>query len=269
MRDVILVGGGGYIGSRLQLRLDAAEIPYENIDLGIFGKAGGRCVGALPMEHGAGAVVVWLASFHREPVGKEVDPQWAAAYHELMVEHPVRWSGPAFHLVYISSMRALTDRGSLYGRTKARAERRLVHHCDNFSVLRFGTVWGGWREGLPYRPSTALNYALTRGVFTGSHWSAFTTQMDLAVDFLAAHIEEIATETADTHVNTSAVTNVVDTTIPLVAEDVRGLLAGKFPIQHLQADFSRERRRTPMGIDLTEDVRAAEKLAAYYGLDRT
>lgn len=274
-RKIIVVGAAGYIGSRLMTRFKKEKIDWvQGYDLGIFGSMSiPEDVMIRDIEDVSGtdlkdSVVIYLASFHREPDNTKHIEVWREAYDHLMRELPVQLAGMCHHLIYVSSMRALTDRSSLYGEVKARAERDLIAK-HNVSQLRFGTVWGDFSRAWANRPNTAINYAITRRSFTGDHWEAFTTEMDLALGAImhrAICISKAEGSLAGTF--GGVIENVTDTDVPLCADEVRDLLAGRHPNKNLQLRFKAARKQMPIfsKAALQQDVNAAEKLYTYYGL---
>jgi nucleoside-diphosphate-sugar epimerase len=278
MREIIVIGAGGYIGSRLMDHFSMHNVDWvQGFDLGIFGKEKMdnvsrtviKDVRDIPFSTYNHAVVVYLASFHREPDGCAQKEDWRNAYAELMVGFPLQIAKVAHQIIYTSSMRALTDTVSLYGETKARAERFLVTR-PAARLFRFGTVWGDFSDRLPNRPNTALNFALSRGKFTGDTWSAFTTHIGDAVEILYKAAMVAATPgLSPIGVARADIANIVDMPVPLTAGEVRELLLGQHPSPVLQTQFRMERLaympRTEEA--LREDAIAAENLQLYYGLE--
>jgi nucleoside-diphosphate-sugar epimerase len=278
MREIIVIGAGGYIGSRLMDHFSMHNVDWvQGFDLGIFGKKKMdniphtviKDVRDLPASTYRGVVVVYLASFHREPAGCANKEEWRSAYAELMVSMPLMIAKYAHQIIYVSSMRALTDTVSLYGETKARAERFLLRK-PSARLFRFGTVWGNFSDRLPNRPNTALNFALSRGKFTGDTWSAFTTHIGDAVEILYKAAMVAATPgLSPLGIANADITNIIDMPVPLAAEEIRELLRGKHPNNVLQTQFRMERLAyTPRTEEaLREDAIAAENLQLYYGLE--
>jgi len=270
MRDILVVGSGGYIGSRYMEYLMQRGVDWmQGIDLNIYANCDGavvKDVADLPAEFFRDKVVIYFAGFHREP-DDMVDPvAWEQAYRDLMIRVPVRIASTCSHMIYISSMRAITDSG-LYGRTKARAERALCRF-SNTTCVRFGTIWGDLRADsfFPNRPNTAVNYALTRKQFKGDHWTAFTTHMHKAITFLYERTMELTDPNktpAGVCYSGGTIENVVDINRPLVAREIRMLLHNSHKYAPLQRAFLRERCTLK---DLTQDTDAAERLYIYHGL---
>lgn len=260
----LLVGGNGYLGSRLREMLPSSET--QVIDLNIYKNCkGGKRLEDLTYEHYKNAVVVWLASFHREPDNLKDISQWAGAYDAVMRLFPSHAARYCKRLIYLSSMRAISDSNSLYGSIKRNAEEVLLSQHDNISVLRFGTVWGGARPGKPFRPNTAINYSITREKFTGNHWSAHITHIDKALDSIHAHVTS-AYRGDDRFVNT--VSNILDLPRKINADEVRALLNGTFGGE-LQRLYNNERRiyvRIEDQLDIEQEARATKALWRAYDL---
>lgn len=270
-RRIIVVGSGGFIGSRLCAELSKRKIQHWEVDLGIYTRLldwEGDVTTMDPKEF-KDAVVIYLACFHRDPAVLRIGLD--GAYTKLMVHTPVEIAERCFSLIYVSSMLAITDQDSLYASVKRYAERKL---CDRALILRPGTVWGGLSPDLPNRTSTALNYALTRGKFEGDHWTFFTTHMTLLLEQLMFHAQFLADEErAPTrhHQNSGEIRNIVDLSTPLTSDDVRALIDGNFhdaPMQSLfNLEYSRIRVTHPgldLELDLEEDVRAEKRLLEYW-----
>lgn len=277
MREIIVIGAGGYIGSRLMDRFAEHNVDWvRGFDLGIFGvkkQAKNTVIKDVADMSGTvfnNAVVVYLASFHREPDGCASKETWRSAYGGLMVAQPGAIAHLAHQLIYVSSMRAITDRDSLYGETKARAERVLVRN-PKARIFRFGTVWGGHSKSLPNRPNTAINFALTRRFFHGDHWTAFTTHISDVVETLYDATIQAASPGVSPDGTVSAdITNVIDLPVPLTSHDVRLLLTGQHHNQMLQSEFRKEILAIPRRLSqktLTEDTTAGARLQQYYGLE--
>ncbi|MEE8522175.1 MAG: hypothetical protein V3S83_12515 [Gemmatimonadota bacterium] len=268
MREILIVGAGGYIGSRLLHKLRTEGIEPQTQDRNIYGRNDDLGVGTGDTadsctEHFRDAVVVYLASFHREP--KDFTPKDVAAYKKLMVELPCKIADVAAHTVYVSSMRSITDSESLYGKMKLMAERNLISR--RATIVRPGTVWGSLDPRLPSRCNTALNFALTRRRFEGDHWQAFTTHMDLLVRYLSGVSHRNACGTTPM-APIGEIHNITDLPVPLESDGLRALLDGKaVPNTPMVQTFARELERTEhLKLDLDEDVRAQVRLRQYYGL---
>jgi len=273
MRDIVVVGAAGYIGARLLEHFSRNAVDwYTGFDLGIFGQAKMpkqtyvKDVADIPASAFKDKVVIYLASFHREPDGTAHREAWRQAYDKLMVREPARIARACHQLIYVSSMRAITDRVSLYGETKARAEKVLLD-IPNTRQVRFGTIWGDLNKRLPNRPNTAVNYALTRGQFSGDHWEAFTTHIDDAIDWLSDTALVASSPSCPPDPIISDIVNIVDLPVPLTADDMRSLLKQQHKNRALQQQFICERSPTSTALDLREDQKAARCLQDYYGLE--
>lgn len=191
---IYVVGGNGYLGSRLVPRLVDDGWAVKVIDNCVYNQAppleysleaGGRLkfefanVLDIPVPAG-NEPVIWLASLHRD--AKEDPDKHAKVYTDLMVRRPLGWLAAGHPLVYVSSMSVLTDRQSLYSLAKGLAEEQIIKHSRAFQILRFGTVWGGLCED-PTRPQTAINRAIL-GELPDETYMAFTTSLHSAVEAL-------------------------------------------------------------------------------------
>lgn len=176
--NVLLVGGAGYIGSRLARTLEERGHTCQTIDAGILARPGSfhgehdvRSGGlstdpfSVHFERESftypdrAPVVIWLASIHDVP--KDQEEQWREIAYDLMVRLPEKWakatieSGGRF--IYFSSTRAGTHPDRLYGWLKRRFERVRPFGT---TVVRPGTVWGALSETLPNRCHTVVNRML-------------------------------------------------------------------------------------------------------------
>jgi nucleoside-diphosphate-sugar epimerase len=272
MRDIVCVGGAGYIGSRfMEYAINKSVDWVECIDLGIYGnQREPKDVEDFDVQEFKDKVVIFFAGFHREPDDLVDQEAWEQAYQNLMIRTPMKIATSCFHLIYVSSMRALTDRASLYGKTKSKAER-VLSRFGNTTCVRFGTIWGDLRQGVtlfPNRPTTAVNFALTRRKFTGNNWSAFTTHINKAIVWLYEQSVRLSNplESPKSHLYAGGtIENVVDLNRPLIAREIRALLANDHNNQPLQQLFRRERVNLT---NLTQDIAAAQNLYDYYGLKR-
>jgi nucleoside-diphosphate-sugar epimerase len=272
MREIVCVGGAGYIGSRfMEYAVNKGVDWVECIDLGIYGnQREPQDVDDLDVKEFKDKVVVYFAGFHREPDDLEDREAWEQAYQNLMIRIPMKIATSCFHLIYVSSMRALTDRASLYGKTKSKAER-VLSRFGNTTSVRFGTIWGDLRQGVtlfPNRPTTAVNFALTRKKFSGNNWTAFTTHINKAVIWLYTQAVRLSSpmESPKSHLYAGGtIVNVTDLERPLIANEIRALLANDHTNVPLQALFRKERVNLT---NLTQDILAAQNLYDYYGLKR-
>lgn len=268
MRPIVVVGHKGYIGRHLMAELNRRGCHWvSGIDADLYGDAKGKTIEQhYPTDEFKDKVVVYLAGFHREPEGVEGNLAWEQAYLGSMVVTPGVIANKCHSLIYTSSMRALTDPG-LYGSTKAKAERHL-HTKGNVIQFRFGTVWGGAGKERVFRSNTAVNYALTRGKFTGNHWAAFTTHIADAVNAIADQAM-CASDCVFSRGNVPAdIHNVTDTPHALIAHDLRQLLKGTYRGNCLQSMFHAERRRCMRNVtDYTQEARAEANLFKLHGLE--
>lgn len=160
---ILLIGGAGYIGSRLRRALEMLNHDVAIVDPEILtGKPDPieDVRELVPSQGELADVTVWLASIH--DVSEDEAPEWGRIAHELMVRLPQDWNtavqarGKRF--IYFSSMRAATHKNRLYGWMKALAESVL----RGATILRPGTVWGGLAPSLPNRTHTLLNRMLVQ-----------------------------------------------------------------------------------------------------------
>ena len=260
MNKILIVGAGGYVGSRLFQHLQQTWPAKDlaTLDLNIYGmnEELGVETGDIVknMKLAKGSTVIYLPSFHRAPEHATQDTLYA--YRELMKHIPCQLASIADRFIYVSSMRAITDR-NLYGRIKLEAERVLICH-RNTHIIRPGTLWGGLSSTLPNRLTTALNFALYHEKFKGLSWQGFTTYLPEFLAFVGKVILEP---------ELPSVLQVLDQPLPLAAHEVRELLAGKNHWKQLQMRFTKELLDTPRGDILVGDERALENLKVYYALD--
>jgi nucleoside-diphosphate-sugar epimerase len=181
---VYIVGGHGYIGTRLVPCLIADGWAPEVIDCGIYEEPAPlldvRKMNPPEDNH----PVVWLATIHKEPDGlkqDEVKP-WVQEMTKVMVDLPLAWYKAGHPMLYASSMQVVgPGPSSAYAYAKRIAEASFVG-AHNTQVLRFGTVWGGLNEN-PLRLETAINAALL-GEQLPDDYKAYTTHINRAVEAL-------------------------------------------------------------------------------------
>jgi nucleoside-diphosphate-sugar epimerase len=185
---VYVVGGAGYIGSRLVPALVDEGWGVVVVDNLIYGQPAPTDTDnviflnedVLSMDVPAGnEPVIWLASMHRDAEEAE---EHAERYCTLMVRRPLGWLAAGHPITYVSSASVLTDRSSLYATAKCLAEESFLQVTRAFQILRFGTVWGGLSED-PTRPQTAINRAIL-GDLPTEDYMAFTTHISTAVEAL-------------------------------------------------------------------------------------
>jgi len=265
MRPILILGGLGYIGSRLCQALSDCEV--QVVDADIYGAGLGPLYEELPTSAFRGKVVVNLASFHREADNLVNRGTWARQYMELLVHEPLALSECAHKLVNVSSMRSLEDQ-SLYGLSKRAAEQKMCA-MSNVQHVRLGTVWGGFEDDLPNRFSTAVNFALSRGYFEGDTYASHVTHMDRVILFLETYVRAHATHNETIFDGTTV--NILDSNTKLTAKAIRLLLRGRHDDPDLQLLFDKERGafNDLQDPDLLQDVHAQERGWNRYGLRRT
>lgn len=185
---IYVVGGNGYLGSRLVPGLVDDGWDVHVIDNCVYHQApmdlehvAYQFENVLDIDVPAGdEPVIWLASLHRD--AKEDPDKHAKVYTDLMVRRPLGWLAAGHPLVYVSSMSVLTDRQSLYSLAKGLAEEQIIQHSRAFQILRFGTVWGSLTED-PTRPQTAINRAIL-GELPDENYLAFATHHSTAIEAL-------------------------------------------------------------------------------------
>jgi len=246
-KRVVVIGGSGYIGSRLIERLEKEGIRYLNIDPQILqgNEIRDRDVRSLdPRKILTGDdIVVWLASLHECP--QEDNYRWGNIYHELMVRVPERWCYLNNPFIYVSSMRALGGL-TLYSYAKREAERRLVSH-SNVRIVRFGTVWGNLRTDMVNRIHTAPNQILL-GKVKHTNYPFYTTSMNRALHTLIYFVISFQQPAGE-------VLNIVDAGGPYTTEQLSS--ESKTPFSWII-----EKSRTPS--DLQEVAHPQKLYEGYY-----
>lgn len=187
---VYVVGGDGYIGTRLCRLLREEGWDVKSIDMGVYKNIPVTDKqDVLELEPaGDGAPVLWLATIHREPAGflqmPEADQRkWVQAMERLMVDAPGDWIRAGHPLIYPSSMQVVSPMGSsAYGWAKRLFEARWVGTVG-VQILRFGTVWG-WLDEEPARVETAINSALLGKRLT-EDYVAYTSHIGRVLEALA------------------------------------------------------------------------------------
>lgn len=231
--NVILVGGLGYLGSRLNVVLQGAKVSVDVVDPGILQGIPDSSSAALAFSQDVlqmsvpsfteDDVVVWLASIHEVP--DESRLVWQDVAYELMVTVPLRWASAVGkaggRFIYISSTRAATHTDRLYGWNKRRFEILTVAE-DHVTVLRPGTIWGALSETLPNRTQTVINRMLTDATFQVEPHTEpfFTCHMYRIVGFIKELIR------FSSHVDSGLILAVVDTGCPVTGAI---LASGKRP----------------------------------------
>jgi nucleoside-diphosphate-sugar epimerase len=194
MNKVHVVGGRGYIGSRLARRLTELGYDVNVIDPGYT-------ISDTPDESqdvtdpgfeipNDGAPVVWLACIHRLP--PEVDDslaEWERYADQLMVESPREWIQADHPIIYVSSMQVVTQEDyDLYADCKQNFETMFVGRAG-VRIIRPGTVWGGLIEGdQTNRVQTVVNKWLVGGALPDEHWRAYTTRIQNLLDVLESSV---------------------------------------------------------------------------------
>jgi nucleoside-diphosphate-sugar epimerase len=215
MNSILVVGGAGYIGSRLIARLKQAGHNVGLWDADFYGTVD-AVAKANDLQDVLKEDVRWIYEHEREACAflKNFDLIiYLASPHDinLPADHrAVRRYYPAIMgecadlirymsglpLVYVSSMRALTHPSSTYGYYKKAAEQ-FFNKLRTGAIVRFGTVWGGLspHRHFPNRVVTVPNKYVLTGQLPDEHWRAYTTHIDLAVGTLAgmARSEHLAT----------------------------------------------------------------------------
>jgi len=220
--NIILVGGAGYLGTRLNVALQSAGVSVEITDPGILQGTDDASQDVLKMpvpSFTAADVVVWLASIHEVP--DESRLVWQDVAYRLMIETPLKWAAAVGEaggrFIYISSTRAATHTNRLYGWNKRRFEILTVAE-DHVTVLRPGTIWGNLSETLPNRTQTVINRMLTDGTFQVEPHTEpfFTCHMDR---LLIAIVELLP---FSDHCNSGLIRAVTDTRLPITGKDLAG-----------------------------------------------
>jgi nucleoside-diphosphate-sugar epimerase len=191
---IYLIGGAGYIGSRLALELRQRGQPFRILDACILGnecehwreltKVDVFKSGALDCIEPEDTVV-WLASLHNgdwkgiESVGERL--MWRMPYNLLHRR---------CRLLYVSSMQVFALSRCPYADAKARAEHMLAARAQaerrSLCIIRPGTVWGWLRAGLPNRVHTVPNRYLLTGELPDGFYSSYICSMGSLVDTIAA-----------------------------------------------------------------------------------
>lgn len=186
-RTVTLIGGAGYIGQRLALRLRDRGWHVTIIDPCILCDVPNLGEGIVIqqttienfLEQGVRIrdPIVYLAGFHDYPgfymLPADEKLQWQQAARNLMIDIPVKLAHDS-NLIYLSSMRAITHPYTFYGNLKRMAERRLFQHA---SIVRMGTVWGDLDPKLYNRTITVPNNWAIRGELPDENWGAYISPM--------------------------------------------------------------------------------------------
>jgi nucleoside-diphosphate-sugar epimerase len=167
---LVLVGGAGYLGTRIGKELERSDIKFSVLDPCLLWPEDHRNSGwdidlrdvtKVPQEEFRGKTVVYLASLHKHP-----DLKWEPVMDRLMVTTPLSLLPYVDRLIYISSMQTIHGEPSTYAAKKRRAEAQLFSslHFQKVSVLRLGTLFGGLERGYPNRIHTVPNrYCIGRG----------------------------------------------------------------------------------------------------------
>lgn len=183
---IYIVGGSGYIGQRIARRLRDAgtdvtivdlqapkvDVPFVQADARFWSPPTKRCR------------IIYMASV-QEPSNDM--PDVVAEY--IMVNAPLRLLHVCEHLVYFSSIRAavlpnVDSCPTLYSRMKSEAELELLDTgpTHSFTILRPGTVFGGFADELPVRVSTVPNKFLITGEKPDNKYRAYVCPMSRIVN---------------------------------------------------------------------------------------
>lgn len=270
--NILLIGGAGYIGSRLSRALEARGHAISVIDPRILGAEPGLpfpCEAYDVREWTPGKepqgphakmrqpdVVIWLASIH--DVGNDRESDWEAIAYELMVKLPLEWAAATQkaggRFIYFSSTRAGTHTNRLYGRMKRRFEQLAMSHERPPTIIRPGTVWGSLDDSgaLPNRVHTVVNRMLVQPDWRPEplEESFFTCRYRTL-----EHVVVDLVEKPD-HAWGSTIVPVTDTILPitgkLLAEEGRAPVSGQV--------WELEKKHSPHLTDLGEHpMRAYER----------
>lgn len=196
MSNIAIVGGLGYIGSRVAGLFSQLEEEGERafnvtvIDANLFGNAEAfrRRFPTIRVEEqdvrdgivGDYDTIIYLAGPHELPEG--ADEELVKNYYsQVMVQEAERLSAFCDRFVYASSMRSVTH-NSLYARNKREAEEAIPKFCDDWRIVRFGTVYGGFSVDAanPNRSNTVPNRRLMYGDLPDENYAAYTTKIEVA-----------------------------------------------------------------------------------------
>lgn len=194
MPDVYVVGGRGYVGSRLTASLENFGYDVEAIDPGYLTEetpdpSQDVTDFRFPIPKD-GKPVIWLACIHRVPdedkLSAEDYCEWNAYAEELMVDCPQEWHEEGHPVIYVSSMQIVTQKTlDIYAKCKRQFEQWAVG-TPGVRVIRPGTVWGGLNK--PSDPTnrvhTVVNRFLTTGELPDDNWRAYTTAITKLIDAL-------------------------------------------------------------------------------------
>jgi nucleoside-diphosphate-sugar epimerase len=180
---IYVVGGGGYIGHRLIERLQRSHYDVVCVDFQsprfdcTWIRADARC---WRPPKGELCRVVYMASIQEPSDNMPVD-----VAEDIMVQAPYELleSDEVEHMVYFSSIRAVTARDeTTYALMKEQAEERLLYGSyGGVTILRPGTVFGGFRDGFPVRTTTVPNRYLLTGWKPDEHYKAFVCPLYMIV----------------------------------------------------------------------------------------
>jgi nucleoside-diphosphate-sugar epimerase len=183
---IYVVGGAGYIGQRLMPLLEKFYpwAPVWCVDLQ-QPKRWDRHITADAREwepEDPNSVIVYMAS-----VQEPSDNMCAMLANEIMVDTPSYFlmTQRCKHMVYFSSIRAVEAReenATIYSEEKRNAEQVLL--CldalrgRTISILRPGTVFGGFSDALPVRRTTVPNKYLLTGELPDENYRAYICPMN-------------------------------------------------------------------------------------------
>jgi nucleoside-diphosphate-sugar epimerase len=214
MKTVYIIGGAGYIGSRVVDKMFEERDRWDPVvlDLGLHG----NCCDPWDVTTGNKALapdglrtdipILYLAGAHESPFWNRLSSdekfQWQQVGRKIMIDAPLALVERGHPLVYVSSMRALTHPHTYYGNLKRQAEIALFQKAR---IIRIGTVYGSLRGSHgPKRTITVPNNYLLRGELPDEHWKAYITPMRKVVSECLRGLEPEPREAYTTVVNAVA-----------------------------------------------------------------
>lgn len=271
---IYVVGGGGYIGSRLVKRLRKHH-EVEVIDIGIFNNVEDPRDAMLMPPPKNQDPVIWLASIHDLPEAIEqnemVRNPWFTYAYGLMINRPREWVQAGHPMIYVSSMRSLTE-DTVYAQVKREGECLVIGN-PRVQVFRFGTVWGGFEDPtFPMRHQTAMNNFLIHHDVP-ENYSRFTTHMDFGLSMLVQTVNRIGSPLRRAirealrggDLAFGEIINVTDFSAPTMTERLENLLTDE-PCSFFESRILAERDYiSEFGVNL-QTPHPMEKLAKITGL---